>query len=195
MWRERERAIVEIGHGSYGKATVVADDDLADIALKSGSATICLASALARHNLSDENLAALDIAWPGSRPGPSGCRLRCGIVRARKGRVPVWAQHDVVDRGLGVHVAPWPKVEQHPRADHTVDDGGEAPARAPVGRSGDDVHHRVVLIVSGGQVRRNRPRHDRPPEVVGVEMDPPVDSGGDPPRDRRLSLHRVARSG
>lgn len=56
--------IVPIGYGTYRKATVDADDDLADIVLKSGSATICLESALVRHDLSDENPAAIDIAVP-----------------------------------------------------------------------------------------------------------------------------------
>ena len=56
--------IVQIGHGTYRKASVDADDDLADIALKSSSATICLGSALARHDLSDENPAVIDIAVP-----------------------------------------------------------------------------------------------------------------------------------
>lgn len=56
--------IVPIGHGTYRKDTVDADDDLADIVLKSGSATICLTSALVRHDLSDENPAAIDIAVP-----------------------------------------------------------------------------------------------------------------------------------
>lgn len=47
-----------------GKASVDADDDLADIVLRSASATICLGSALVRHHLSDENPAAIDIAVP-----------------------------------------------------------------------------------------------------------------------------------
>ena len=56
--------IVSIGHGTYRKGSVDADDDLADIVLKSGRATICLGSALVRHDLSDENPAAIDIAVP-----------------------------------------------------------------------------------------------------------------------------------
>lgn len=60
----REGLVVQIGQGTYRKASVDADDDLADIVLKAGSATICLGSALARHDLSDENPAAIDIAVP-----------------------------------------------------------------------------------------------------------------------------------
>ncbi len=56
--------IVQIGHGTYRKLSVDADDDLADIVLKSGSATLCLGSALARHDLSDQNPAAIDVAVP-----------------------------------------------------------------------------------------------------------------------------------
>lgn len=56
--------IVQIGHGTYRKASVDDDDDLADIVLKSASATICLGSALARHDLSDEIPVAIDIAVP-----------------------------------------------------------------------------------------------------------------------------------
>ena len=70
MGERRFRALVEsglivpIGHGTYRKMSVEADDDLADIALKSASATICLGSALVRHDLSDDIPAAIDIAVP-----------------------------------------------------------------------------------------------------------------------------------
>lgn len=62
--------IVQVGSGTYRKSWVDADDDLADIVLKSPSATICLVSALVRHDLSDENPSAIDIAVPRSSWAP-----------------------------------------------------------------------------------------------------------------------------
>lgn len=81
--------IVQIGHGTYRKSSVDADDDLADIVLKSPSATICLVSALVRHDLSDENPAAIDIAVPRSSWAP--------ITRAPV----VWHQFDRASFDVG----------------------------------------------------------------------------------------------
>lgn len=64
------RALVESGEitaiarGLYRKADSSGDDDLLEIAAKSSSATICLRSSLARHNLIDDIPAEYDIAVP-----------------------------------------------------------------------------------------------------------------------------------
>lgn len=56
--------IEAISRGLYRKADAIGDDDLAEIAAKSEAATLCLRSALARHNLIDDIPAEYDIAIP-----------------------------------------------------------------------------------------------------------------------------------
>ena len=53
-----------ISRGLYRKADAIGDDDLLEIAAKSQAATLCLRSALARHNLIDDIPAEYDIAIP-----------------------------------------------------------------------------------------------------------------------------------
>lgn len=53
-----------ISRGLYRKADAMADDDLLEIAAKSKVATLCLRSALARHDLIDDIPAEYDIALP-----------------------------------------------------------------------------------------------------------------------------------
>lgn len=59
----------------YRKATASGDDDLIEIAAKAPRATLCLQSALARHDLTDEIPTSIDIAlprhtWPPSTRAP-----------------------------------------------------------------------------------------------------------------------------
>ncbi len=57
-------AIVRLQRGLYRKSDASGDDDLAVFAMLSQSATICLASALAHHDLTDEIPASINIAIP-----------------------------------------------------------------------------------------------------------------------------------
>lgn len=67
--------ILQSGRGMYRKATASGDGDLIEIAAKASRATLCLRSALARHDLTDEILTSIDIAlprhtWPPSTRAP-----------------------------------------------------------------------------------------------------------------------------
>jgi hypothetical protein len=59
-------AIEQIGHGLFHRATAAwtADIDLIEIATRASQATLCLTTALARHGLTDEIPARIDIALP-----------------------------------------------------------------------------------------------------------------------------------
>ncbi len=52
-WRD-EGAITPLGRGLFLKAGTPGDPDLIEVAVRAPGATLCLASALARHGLSDE---------------------------------------------------------------------------------------------------------------------------------------------
>jgi len=56
--------IMAVSRGLYRKSEWLGDDGLIEIAAKSPQATICLRSALARHDLIDDIPAELDIAVP-----------------------------------------------------------------------------------------------------------------------------------
>ena len=56
--------IERIGRGLFGTTTLDADPDLIEVAFRSERATICLTSALARHELTDEIPATIDLALP-----------------------------------------------------------------------------------------------------------------------------------
>jgi len=56
--------IAAISRGLYRKADALGDDDLLEIAARSESATLCLRSALAQHDLIDDIPAEYDIAIP-----------------------------------------------------------------------------------------------------------------------------------
>ncbi|MCL2787875.1 MAG: type IV toxin-antitoxin system AbiEi family antitoxin domain-containing protein [Micrococcales bacterium] len=56
--------IIPMARGLYRKRDWLGDEDLAEIAAKSKQATICLRSALARHDLIDDIPASIDIAIP-----------------------------------------------------------------------------------------------------------------------------------
>lgn len=59
-----EGQITALSRGFYRKSDWLGDDDLIEIAAKSRHATICMRSALARHDLIDDIPAEIDIAIP-----------------------------------------------------------------------------------------------------------------------------------
>ena len=62
-WRDAAR-IETLGRGIYIRPGLDADHDLLEIAIRAPEATLCLTSALARHQLTDEIPAIIDIALP-----------------------------------------------------------------------------------------------------------------------------------
>lgn len=56
--------ITAMSRGHYRKSDWLGDEDLIEVAAKSSSATICLRSALARHDLIDDIPSEIDIAVP-----------------------------------------------------------------------------------------------------------------------------------
>lgn len=66
-------ALIRFSRGLYRRADIgAADLDLIEAALRSPLATICLTSALALHELTDEIPAALDLALPRRKWHPAG---------------------------------------------------------------------------------------------------------------------------
>lgn len=76
----RDHGLIEpLAHGTYRRADAEmdADPDLVEIAMRAPRATLCVASALARHGLSDEIPGKIDIAIPrGARRPPTGAPVR-----------------------------------------------------------------------------------------------------------------------
>ena len=73
-WLRDHGLIDSLAHGTYRRtdAPVDADPDLIEIAARASAATICLTSALARHDLTDIIPARIDIALPrGHRRPPT----------------------------------------------------------------------------------------------------------------------------
>lgn len=66
LYRLLDEGVVErIGHGVYVRADLGPFDiDLIEVAFASAAATLCLTSALARHDLTDQIPGALDVAIP-----------------------------------------------------------------------------------------------------------------------------------
>lgn len=65
--------IVRLHRGLYRKADASGHDDLIEIAARRSAATLCLRSALARHDLIDDIPAEIDIALPrGTKPTVTG---------------------------------------------------------------------------------------------------------------------------
>ena len=64
-------AIEKIGRGLFSATTLDADPDLIDVAFRSDQATMCLTSALARHGLTDEIPATIDLALPRGTRAPA----------------------------------------------------------------------------------------------------------------------------
>lgn len=73
LYRWRDEGLLEVvGRGLYRKADAPpADLDLIEIAQRATEATLCLTSALVRHNLSDAIPAAHDIAVPRGKRTPT----------------------------------------------------------------------------------------------------------------------------
>ena len=63
--------ITALARGLYRKSDWSGDDDLIEIAAKSPRATLCLRTALARHDLIDDIPAAIDLAIPRGAWAPS----------------------------------------------------------------------------------------------------------------------------
>lgn len=59
-----QRLIVRLNRGLYRKADAAGDEELIEIAAQRPRATLCLRTALARHDLIDDIPAELDIALP-----------------------------------------------------------------------------------------------------------------------------------
>ena len=84
----RDGAVERIGHGLYLRTDVgPVDIDLVEVALASPDATLCLTTALAHHDLTDQIPGALDVAVPRGRRRP---RTRAAVRLApfRVGDVP-----------------------------------------------------------------------------------------------------------
>jgi predicted transcriptional regulator of viral defense system len=67
LYALRDADVIEpVGRGIFLRADAedLVDTDLAEIAIRAPSATLCLASALVRHDLTDENPTAVDVALP-----------------------------------------------------------------------------------------------------------------------------------
>ncbi|MDR0990447.1 MAG: hypothetical protein LBL92_03675 [Propionibacteriaceae bacterium] len=62
--------IVPIARGLYRRSDWLGDEDLVEISRKANHATICLRSALARHDLIDDIPTAIDVAIPRGRWAP-----------------------------------------------------------------------------------------------------------------------------
>ena len=73
IYRLRDAGQIEaISRGVYRRSVAaILEEDLVEIALKAPHATLCLASALVRHGLTDEILARTDIALPRRTRNPS----------------------------------------------------------------------------------------------------------------------------
>lgn len=68
----RDSGVIEpLGRGMFRRAGADGDPDLLEIARRAPEATLCLGTALARHGLSDEIPAAIDVALPGGRRFPA----------------------------------------------------------------------------------------------------------------------------
>lgn len=66
----RTGQIVRVARGIYAKPDLDIDLDLAEIALRASRATLCLTSALAHHDLTDDIPSSIDIALPRTHRQP-----------------------------------------------------------------------------------------------------------------------------
>ncbi len=62
--------IERVARGIYAQPGLLADFDLVEIAVRAPEATLCLTSALVRHDLSDDIPPSIDVALPRSRRAP-----------------------------------------------------------------------------------------------------------------------------
>ena len=68
-WRDRGQ-VEQLARGIFVQPDLPADPDLVEIVVRAPDATLCLATALARHGLIDDIPPAIDIALPRSRRAP-----------------------------------------------------------------------------------------------------------------------------
>lgn len=67
----RDRGLVEqLARGIFVQPDLPADPDLIEIAVRASDATLCLTTALARHELTDDIPPTIDVALPRSRRAP-----------------------------------------------------------------------------------------------------------------------------
>jgi predicted transcriptional regulator of viral defense system len=85
-----EGRLERISHGLYRQAHVeVADLDLVVVAAANGRSTLCLASALARHDLTDQIPTRIDVPYHGAH-AHRRCPRRCAGTGSRRPR-STWA--------------------------------------------------------------------------------------------------------
>lgn len=66
-----EGAVVRLGRGAYRRADLaLVDEDLLEVALRAPRATVCLVTALSRHDLTDRIPDAIDVALPRGQRQP-----------------------------------------------------------------------------------------------------------------------------
>jgi predicted transcriptional regulator of viral defense system len=68
-WRD-SGLVEQIGRGIFAQPDLAADPDLIEIAVRANDATLCLATALARHGLIDDIPPSIDVALPRTRRAP-----------------------------------------------------------------------------------------------------------------------------
>jgi predicted transcriptional regulator of viral defense system len=71
LYRMRDEGDVErLGRGIYARPGLGADPDLVEVAIRSSWATLCLTSALAHHDLSDDIPSQINVALPRTQRSP-----------------------------------------------------------------------------------------------------------------------------
>jgi len=71
LYAARDRGeIQQVARGIYTRGDLQADLDLVEIAVRATSATLCLTTALAHHDLTDDIPASINVALPRSRRAP-----------------------------------------------------------------------------------------------------------------------------
>ena len=71
LYAARDRGdILRVARGIYARPQLAVDHDLVEIAVRAPQATMCLTSALAHHDLSDDIPASINVALPRSRRAP-----------------------------------------------------------------------------------------------------------------------------
>jgi hypothetical protein len=95
-----EDVLTRIGRGVYRRTTApVVDVDLVEIGLRAPEATLCLISALARHELTDQIPTAIEVALPRARRPP---RLDAPVRWHRFHEATFALGREVIDVGDGV---------------------------------------------------------------------------------------------
>jgi predicted transcriptional regulator of viral defense system len=93
--------IMRLNRGLYRKSDTIGDDDLIEIATRRPEATLCLRSALARHDLIDDIPFEIDIALPrGTKPTQTRAPTRWHHFDARAFNIG----RDVLDLDGGITI-------------------------------------------------------------------------------------------